>query len=122
MKKKQSVVIGLAVGLSHVAMANAIGFSEALHLTFSQPNVEFNAYSQKWTEENNRGHFDEKYDCYAKEKALVRQVLTINETGFVVDVISESDGPKSECFKAAYLNAKFPNPPAAPYYVYMEIE
>lgn len=99
-----------------------ITFDEAHKRAKAQPTDVAYAYEEKWDAFNNTNHIDEKGGCYEKSSGSTQQVLVIDKSGIVTDVIADVDNAKSICFRESYLHVQFPAPPFAPYYMYLHMQ
>jgi len=96
-------------------------FDEALTRAKAQPADVRYAYEEKWAAFNNSNRIDQKGGCYRKSSGPIQQVLVIDKSGVVTDVIADVDNEKSRCFRQSYLDVQFPAPPVAPFYVYLRM-
>jgi len=76
---------------------------------------------EKWAAANNDNKLDEKDHCYFKGPGSTRLVLVLDGQGTITGVLADTEGDKTTCFRGSYLNVHFPPPPAAPYYLYLEM-
>jgi len=96
-------------------------FDEALARAKAQPADVRYPYEEEWAAFNNSNHIDQKSGCYRKSSGPIQQILVINKSGVVTDVITDVDNEKSRCFRDSFLDVKFPAPPVAPFYVYLRM-
>lgn len=98
-----------------------IGFNEAISRAKSQPADISYAYEEVWDTFNNENKLDEKDGCYKKSNGMIQQVLVIDKSGLVTDVVADIKNKKSNCFRNSYMNVRFPAPPFSPYYMYLRM-
>ena len=100
----------------------SFSFDEAHRRADAQPHDAAYAYEDKWDAVNNSNHLDEKDGCYDQlSSGVTQQVLVLDKTGLVTEVIADVDNAKSQCFRKSYLHFQFPAPPFAPFYMYLKM-
>ena len=98
-----------------------VTFDEAVRRAKAQPADARYPYGEKWAIFNNNNRIDEKKGCYKQSSGPVQQVLVIDNSGVVTNVIADVDNAKSRCFRESYLHVQFPAPPFAPFYLYLRM-
>ena len=97
-------------------------FDQARQRASEQASVVTLQYEEAWYEFNNAHLLEEKGGCYAiMPDVTTQQVLVLDATGRVIEVVADVNNNKAQCFRESYLNIKFPRPPFAPYYIYLKM-
>lgn len=91
-------------------------------LNAQEPNEQAAKYSKEWSDFNERLGMSNKGGCRSKPSGRVRLVLLLDEAGVVRNAAAEADDQISLCFKAVYLNMRFPAPPLPEYRTMVVIE
>ena len=120
--KKWVLVLAVCFIAGCQTAATPLTFNEALSRAKAQPADMRQAYETRWADFNNANHIDDNGGCYYLSTGSLQQVLVIDKTGVVTDVIADVDNAKSRCFRQSYLHVQFPAPPLAPYYLYLNMQ
>lgn len=100
---------------------------ESAHLLFKEQwqehreTEEYARYDAEWLRFNNANRIDEQGGCYALSRASVDLILVHNETGEVESVVPKQTSKKAECFVNVFRGRKYPAPPYAPFYQYLQM-
>lgn len=79
-------------------------------------------YNTEWSLFNNVNEIDKRENCYPIEGSDTVIILIQNNNGVIQDVVTKHNDKRSNCFKQAFLNVKYPKPPFAPFYHYLHME
>lgn len=91
-------------------------------LKVQKTNEQSTNYSKEWSDFNESHRLNKKGGCRSKPYGRVRLILLLDESGVVRHAAAESDNEMSLCFRALYLNLRFPAPPTADYRTMVVIE
>ena len=80
------------------------------------------SYNTEWSLYNNVNKIGKRGDCYAIKGKETLLILIQNNNGVIQDVVTKHNDKRSNCFKQSFINVKYPKPPFAPFYHYLDMK
>lgn len=118
-------IFALFLAAAAVASPSVPTYSEArASWEKSKDSKEYQTYAEEFAQFNNYYHLDEKDGCYALPGGSVQLMLVITHRdkgayALVEQVLTDTDSPKSQCFKKTYRGISTKVPPFLPFILQM---